>query len=241
MRLKYYMRGVGTGIIFSLFVFLVIIIPNVRLEERMKSNGASADGSGDTGRNDGLSGLLGDKGPDGNQDGSSDTPTPVYEPTPTDAPADTITPTGTAAPEGSASPTGTAAPTDTAAPTGAASPSGSASPTITPTNTPIQTPTPTTAPTGKPTSTPTPTTAPDATPIYEKNDDGSVRFTVTKGMTSEKLASSLEKLGIVDDWKALNNYIVRHGYALKIQIGTFTLKPGMSYDEITKIVTGRKN
>ncbi len=60
-------------------------------------------------------------------------------------------------------------------------------------------------------------------------------------MTSEKLSSSLEKLGIVDDWKALNTYIVRHGYALKIQIGTFTLKPGMSHEEITRIVTGRKH
>ena len=37
MKLKYYMRGVGTGILFSLFVFLVIIIPNVRLEEKMKA------------------------------------------------------------------------------------------------------------------------------------------------------------------------------------------------------------
>ncbi|MBR4725689.1 MAG: hypothetical protein IK071_07920, partial [Lachnospiraceae bacterium] len=91
------------------------------------------------------------------------------------------------------------------------------------------------------TPTHSPTKAPEVTPTYEVEEDGSVKFTITKGMTSEKLSSSLEKLGIVDDWKDLNTYIVKHGYALKIQIGTFTLKPGMSNDEICRIVTGRKH
>ncbi|MCR5685767.1 MAG: hypothetical protein K6G81_10180 [Lachnospiraceae bacterium] len=49
----------------------------------------------------------------------------------------------------------------------------------------------------------------------------------------------MEKLGVVDDWKKLNNYIVRNGYALRIQIGTFTFEKGMSYSEVTRIVTGR--
>jgi len=70
-------------------------------------------------------------------------------------------------------------------------------------------------------------------------ETGKVKFTVTRGMTSEQFASNMEKLGIVDDWKQLNNYIVRNGYALRIQIGTFTFEPGMSYSEVTRIVTGR--
>ncbi len=60
-------------------------------------------------------------------------------------------------------------------------------------------------------------------------------------MTSEKVSSSLEKLGIVDDWKALNNYIVKNGYAYRIQIGTFTLRPGMSYAEIVSVIASKKS
>ena len=58
-------------------------------------------------------------------------------------------------------------------------------------------------------------------------------------MTSEEVSSELQNLGIVEDWKALNSYIIRNGYAFKIQFGTFKLKPGMSYREITKIITAR--
>ena len=29
MKLKYYMRGVGCGILFTMFIFMVIIIPNL--------------------------------------------------------------------------------------------------------------------------------------------------------------------------------------------------------------------
>nr|MCR4721205.1 hypothetical protein [Lachnospiraceae bacterium] len=33
MKLKYYMRGIGIGILFAVFVFTVIIIPNLEFEE----------------------------------------------------------------------------------------------------------------------------------------------------------------------------------------------------------------
>ena len=112
-------------------------------------------------------------------------------------------------------------------------------PTATPT--PTVTPTPTSTPTPTLTPVPTVTPTPGPTPIAEINEDGSIKVTITKGMTSEKFSSNLEKLGIVDDWKALNNYIVRNGYALRIQIGTFTLKKGMSYAQIVSIVASKKS
>ena len=253
MKLKYYMRGVGTGIIFSLFVFLVIIIPNVRLEERMKGTSTAANAS-ETGKLDGI--LGGDKEPDKNSSGQGTLPTGNdVTPVLTTSPSDEVTPTPT--PESTATPTPTPEPTATPTPTPepTATPTPTPEPTATPTPTPKPTATPT--PTPKPTATPTPTPVPTATPtptlvptlsptgtptpIVEINEEtGEVKFTITKGMTSEKLSSNLEKLGIVDDWKELNTYIIRHGYAFKIQIGTFTFKPGMSYDEITRIVTGRK-
>lgn len=37
MRLKYYMRGVGCGILFTMFIFLVIIIPDRDLNGKMET------------------------------------------------------------------------------------------------------------------------------------------------------------------------------------------------------------
>ena len=38
MKLKYYMRGIGVGIIFSIFIFRVIVIPNLKLENKIENN-----------------------------------------------------------------------------------------------------------------------------------------------------------------------------------------------------------
>ena len=38
MKLKYYMRGVGCGILFTLFIFVVIIIPNLKLKDKLEEN-----------------------------------------------------------------------------------------------------------------------------------------------------------------------------------------------------------
>jgi len=68
---------------------------------------------------------------------------------------------------------------------------------------------------------------------------GTLKFTITKGMTSETFSKALEKYGIIDDWQGLNSYIGRHGYSEKIQVGTFTFTKGMSYDAICKKVMGK--
>lgn len=38
MKVKYYIRGVGVGILFTMFIFLVIIIPNMKLNDKMTAD-----------------------------------------------------------------------------------------------------------------------------------------------------------------------------------------------------------
>ena len=42
----------------------------------------------------------------------------------------------------------------------------------------------------------------------------------------------VQNAGIIDDWQALNKYLIDSGYAYKIQYGTFKLKKGMTFEEI---------
>jgi hypothetical protein len=45
----------------------------------------------------------------------------------------------------------------------------------------------------------------------------------------------MEKAGVVDDWSALNKYLIESGYAYQLQYGTFKLKKGLTYKEIAEI------
>ena len=38
MKLKYYIRGVGCGILFTMFIFMVIIIPSLKLDNKIETN-----------------------------------------------------------------------------------------------------------------------------------------------------------------------------------------------------------
>lgn len=280
MRLKYYMRGVGCGIIFTLFVFVVIIIPNLKLESKINETKQSAT------ENDAVSALVGkdnisnapddndseltpgttditngadnaDKADNADSTGNADkaenaenaenadsadneesltdaellnNADATGEPTPTTTSAPTPTPTS------APTPTPTKAPTPT--PTKAPTPTPTKAPTPTPTKAP--TPTPTKAPTPTPTKapTPTPTKAPTPTPVVKVDEDGVIRITIAKGMTSEKISKLLEDNGVVDDWKELNKYIGRNGYSEKIQVGTFKFTKNMSYREVCRTICG---
>lgn len=61
---------------------------------------------------------------------------------------------------------------------------------------------------------------------------GKVSFTVSVGMTSERVAASLKALGIIDDSAKFNRFLVSNGYASRIKVGTVELQSGQSYAEI---------
>lgn len=90
-------------------------------------------------------------------------------------------------------------------------------------------PTPTIAPT--PTKEPSTTTAPTKKPSKED-----VVVSVVRGMSSDSVAKMLKNAGIIDDSKEFNNYIIDKGKASRIRVGTYSIKPGTSYDEIISII-----
>lgn len=60
---------------------------------------------------------------------------------------------------------------------------------------------------------------------------------ITKGMRCMEVADILYKEGIINDAEAFNQYMRQHKYTQEILIGTYTLNSSMSFDEIAdKIV-----
>ncbi len=256
MKLKYYMRGVGIGILFTVFVFTVIIIPNLefdeitQLQENVNKQINESKVSALLGNSDRNSSVT----PEQN-DGNGDEIVPTSEPTATPTPEPTATPaatqepdaTVTQEPEATATPTPEPTATPTPEPTATPTPEPTATPTPKPTATP--TPKPTATPTPKPTATPTP--KPTATPAPKNadstskvsvsvNSDGSFSVTIRGGCTSELLCDALQKAGATDSSAELNKYIVKNGYASRIQTGTFKIKKGADHKEIASAVTSKK-
>lgn len=242
MKLKYYMRGVGCGIIFTLFVFVVIIIPNLKLESKINETKQSAT------ENDAVSALVGKDNISNAPDDNDSELTPGTTDITNDADnadsagnADKADNAENAENEDSAGNEDSLTDAEllnNADATGEPTPTTTSAPTPTPTKAP--TPTPTKAPTPTPTKapTPTPTKAPTPTPVVKVDEDGVIRITIAKGMTSEKISKLLEDNGVVDDWKELNKYIGRNGYSEKIQVGTFKFTKNMSYREVCRTICG---
>ncbi len=213
MKLKYYMRGVGTGILFTLFVFVIIIIPNFQFEKESDTdNGNTVTEAA----NDSIADILGT----GEENDLSGIPELTDEPELTASPEPTEESVLTKIPEN----TPTTDPTPTAEPTPTTEPAPTAEPT--PTNEPT------------PTAEPTPTSAPSPTPVVEAEGE-TARLVIEKGMTSEQVSLLAEKLGIVSSWEDFNKYLINNGYADYIMIGSYTIEKGASYRTIVGIITNR--
>ena len=111
---------------------------------------------------------------------------------------------------------------------------------------PTTVPTPTVTPTPGPTATPSPapTTTPSPEPTKEPTavptqSPATQTFTIKKGMSSDKVASLLDQIGLVENAKEFNTYLVKEGLADRIRIGTFEVDSDASYKEIARIITSR--
>lgn len=64
-----------------------------------------------------------------------------------------------------------------------------------------------------------------------------VTFTISVGMYSEQVSQRLQELGVVDDASGFNSYLVQNGYSGRIKTGTYTLTAGMSYADVAAIIS----
>ncbi|REJ18497.1 MAG: hypothetical protein C6W58_07030 [Bacillaceae bacterium] len=56
-------------------------------------------------------------------------------------------------------------------------------------------------------------------------------------MTTSDVSKILEQSGIIDSASKFNQYLIKHDYHKRVQIGTFEVKKGMSYYEIAEALT----
>lgn len=220
------MRGLGIGVIITAILFTVafpknkpamtdeeIIAKAKELGYVKKTEGVTPEDIDKIKEQEGIGTT-----PGGAQD-STTTPGPTTSPAPTpDAPTPPEEPDKPDAPEMPTKvPTREVLP-DTPTP----------EPTATPTN--EVKPTATTSPTKevKPTATVAPTKAPAT---------GVITVKVERGMTATKVARLLEAAGAIDSATEFASYLRENNLADEINIGTFSVPAGATYEEIGKLLT----
>ena len=215
MKVKYYMRGLGIGIILTT---LILSIGNTNEKLTDKEIMARAKELGMVTQdeyNANLDQIMKDEKPTSAANLLSGAPS--------------VTPVNPSA-ESTVQPT--------VQPTTAQTAGSTTEPTITPVTAPTSAPTaaptavPTVAPSQETTKEPTPTKKPAAD--NNQTSGKEISFTINSGMSSGKVAELLVVVGLIEDEDDFNNYIVKAGKASIIRAGSYSIPQGASYEEILK-------
>ena len=77
--------------------------------------------------------------------------------------------------------------------------------------------------------------------VKEKGGDVvSAALVIERNTRSQDFCKAAEDKGVIDNWSDLNNYLIKNGYESKLRSGTYTISSDMSYSEIAAIITKRK-
>ena len=253
MGLKYYLRGLGVGIVVTALIMGIAAGVNSKeklsdseIRERAKELGMVEEST-----------VLADTFAQGNGNSPqeeamlSQTPEATAEPTQEPAPEATEEPASSPAaatetpeqePEAAATEKTTTAPTDK--PTEKPTQKPTQAPTATPTQKPTQTLAP--APSQKPadTSEKAPTQAPEETPATQEASSAgqseSVRIEVVSGDSSVTVCKKLAQAGLVESASEYDSYLCRNGYDKSIRAGVFEIPVDAGEKEIAEIITKTK-
>ncbi len=220
MNLKYYLRGLGIGIVMTALIMGITAagknkpLSDSEIIERAKALGMTEEST-----------LLADAAEDGLQEEeellSNENEESGKEQMPEEADAAAPEATEEAAPASSATPV----PTMTATPEATATPEPTTEPTAVPT--PDATP----APTTKPTPSATPAPAEESTQEVE-----GITIQINSGDGSYTVCKKLEEAGLVDSASDFDTYLCEKGYDKRINVGTFTIPEGAEPDQIARIL-----
>lgn len=227
MRLRYYLRGLGIGIIVTAVIMGVSSGRNNKMsDEEIKKRAAEL-------------GMI----------ENTVLAPPTEAVTPIAAPTETVTPTVTpaTAPTEAATPTTTlteavtATATPTAAPTGTVTPTTTPTAAVTPTAAPTEAVTPTTTPTEAvtPTAAPTEAITPTVTPEAAAGEDQTVTITIYGGEGSGTVSRKAAQAGLVDDAADFDSYLCKNGYDRHLAVGNHVIALGATYEEIAAILVSR--
>lgn len=78
------------------------------------------------------------------------------------------------------------------------------------------------------------TEAESSVPVEEGEQ---VLFTIKSGDSSYSVSKALAAAGLVEDAVEFDNYLCNYGYSRKIRTGTYEIVPGMTYEEIAKTIS----
>ena len=70
-------------------------------------------------------------------------------------------------------------------------------------------------------------------------DSGAGTITISSGDSSDRVARKLADAGIVSSAAEYDRFLCTHGYDRVLRTGTYTISAGMSDDEIARMITGR--
>ncbi len=230
MKRRFYLRGIGVGMVLTVVLYSTIIIPG---KYELSDEEVMA-------RAESLGMVM-------EEDVTLPEPSPSGEPTPSGAEEVSTTPEPTMPEEPTMPPEPTKAltptplptPTDIPEPTDVPEPTKALTPTPLPTPTEKLEPTKALTPTPQPTPTekPEPTNTPEPTPEQGAAEGKKITISIVKGMWSAQFAKAAQEAGLIDDAEAFDQYLMQNGFASKIRIGTYTFTSGDSYYDIAKKVT----
>ncbi|MBQ8315603.1 MAG: hypothetical protein IJX95_07680 [Lachnospiraceae bacterium] len=231
MKRKYYMRGLGVGILVTAILCAIAFpkkaepMTDAEVIARAKELGYEKSAGGVTA--DDINKI---------KENEKTTGTPGASGTPEGTPSVTEEPEGTPGPTSSPVPT----PEPPNPPEEPEQPEKPATPTPVTENKPTVTPSPkataTVAPTKKPTETPKATATPAGSTTTDKK---TYSINVERGMTATKVAERLVAAGAISDANDFISYLRKNNLTDFINIGKFTIPEGASYKEIARILTGR--
>ena len=255
MKQKYYLRGLGVGILITTIVFMLVgpsELSEADIIQRAEQLGyVKAEETTKPTIN--LGELLNKEKEDAQTSGTGITMTPI--PMETMAIQETITPEITLTPEETIAPTQTITeeqeitekptkeptPKPTATKKPKKEPTATESPTITPTVKPTVTKSPTATPTIKPTITESLVATPAAditiTPEPTKKEVVTATIKIKSGSTATAVCKQLEKAGIIEDANEMVQYLWSTNLARRINVGTYKLSSDMSLKEIADMIT----
>lgn len=81
------------------------------------------------------------------------------------------------------------------------------------------------------------TAEPEVTEAPQRTQTASI--TIQRGDDSGSASRRLYEAGLVENAKAFDNYLCNNGYSRSINPGTYEIAPGISEEEIAKIITGK--
>lgn len=71
-------------------------------------------------------------------------------------------------------------------------------------------------------------------------EGGTVTITVEAGSGSRTVCNQLAEAGLIEDAAAFDRYLIQNGYSKRICVGTYEIEPGTDMEQIAKIITKTK-